>query len=291
VRALGDNNIEIKAKENHWAVLSAGRSVVNLPGLNPEEFPPFPAIDTSAKFALKVGDLISMFDSVAFAAAGEQSRLNLNAIYVERVKSESNEMFRMVATDGHRLAKSEKPGDVPLEEGIMLPRRGVLEMKRIIGDQGGDVRVGIAGNNALFETEDTILVLRLLEGEYPDYEQVIPRGNANIVRVDREAFLAAIRRAQVIASEKNEGITFQIAENQIEIRSGGSDVGDIREELVVEYQGAALAIHFNGQYLLDVLSVLDSEKVRMELGDELSAGMVRPEDDEHYTYVLMPMRV
>jgi DNA polymerase-3 subunit beta len=291
VRELPEEEVEVTQEENFWVSIKAGRSLFNLPGLDPADFPRFPATESGAAFSLTVAELIEVMESVVFAASTEESRLNLNGIYIERVQGEGKEALRIVATDGHRLSKIDREMKTTLETGIILPKRGVVELKRILVDGETELRVSLKENNCIFQTESTVVVVRLLEGEYPDYRQVIPSGNDRIIKVDRKAFTGAIRRAQVIASEKGEGITFDIGSDQIEIRTGGPDVGSVREELAVDYDGEPLTINFNGRYLLDVLGVLDSELVQLELKEELSAAIIRPVNGKEHIYVVMPMRL
>ncbi|RLB05727.1 MAG: hypothetical protein DRG50_06780 [Deltaproteobacteria bacterium] len=137
-----------------------------------------------------------------------------------------------------------------------------------------------------------MVIIRLLEGKYPDYQQVIPTSNDKQVLIDRRNFIGSLRRAHVIASEKGEGVRFSIKSGLMEIKTGGPDVGDVQEEIVIDYEGDPLDISFNARYLLDVLNIINTEKIKLELKEELSAGVLRPVDGkEEFLYVIMPMRL
>jgi DNA polymerase-3 subunit beta len=156
-----------------------------------------------------------------------------------------------------------------------------------------EVSISLRDNNCIFKTERTIVVVRLLEGEYPDYQQVIPKANDKYIVINRKDFIGALRRAHVIASEKGEGVRFSIHKEVMEIKTGGPDVGNVQEEIMIEYQGDPLDVSFNARYLLDVLNSIKTEKIVMELKEELSSGIIRPKNGngEDYLYVIMPMRL
>jgi DNA polymerase III subunit beta len=291
IRELPGEQIEVQKKENFWVSIKAGKTEFNLPGLDPKEFPTFPAIEGANYFNVDAQMLAEMIEKTVFAASSEESRFNLNGVYIEQVTKDKTAYFRMVATDGHRLSMIEKELKTTIEKGIIISRRGLTELKKILGDTEKEVAVSLEGNNCIFKTEQTIVVIRLLEGEYPDYHQVIPGANKKQVTIDRREFIGALRRAQVIASEKGEGVKFLIQEETMEIKTGGPDVGNVHEEIKVVYNGKPIEVSFNARYLLDVLNNIDTEKVTMNLNEELSPGIIKPIDREDYLYVIMPMRI
>lgn len=292
MREISGEQVEIQSGENFWVSIKAGKTIFNLPGLNPVEFPSFPQTEGAHYFNIVSSDFLEMIEKTVFAASTEESRFNLNGIYMERMEKEKRDYLRMVATDGHRLSMIDKELKSTLEEkGIIISRRGLTEIKKVLGDnEETEIAISLQDNNCVFKTKQTVVVVRLLEGEYPDYQQVIPTENDKHIIVDRKQFIGALRRAQVIASEKGEGVKFSIHGDSMEIRTGGLDVGNVQEEIKVDYQGDALDVSFNARYLLDVLNIMDTEKVKMELKEELSSGVIRPMDEKNYLYVIMPMR-
>jgi DNA polymerase III subunit beta len=291
VRELSEEQMEVAGGENFWVSIKAGKTVFNLPGVDPKGFPAFPSIEGSAYFTIGASVLLDMIEKTVFAASAEESRFNLNGIYMEKVNKDKKDYFRMVATDGHRLSMIDRELKLTLEKGIIISRRGLTELRRVLVDGETEVAISLKDNNCIFKTEQTIVVVRLLEGEYPDYKQVIPKDNDKHIIIERRDFIGALRRAQVIASEKGEGVKFAIRGGSMEIKTGGPDVGNVQEEIKIDYQGGPLDVSFNARYLLDVLNIMDTEKVQLELKEELSSGLIRPVDGEDHLYVIMPMRL
>lgn len=292
IRELSGEQVAIQSGENFWVSIKAGKTTFNLPGLDPAEFPSFPKTEGAQYFNIGSYNLLGMIEKTVFAASSEESRFNLNGIYMEKKEREKKDYFRMVATDGHRLSLIDTELTSTLDEkGIIISRRGLTELKKVLGDNNEtEIAISLHDNNCVFKTEQTIVVVRLLEGEYPDYKQVIPTANDKHIILDRKQFIGALRRAQVIASEKGEGVKFSIHGDSMEIRTGGPDVGNVQEEIKIDYQGDSLDVSFNARYLLDVLNIMETEKVKMELKEELSSGVIRPFDEKNYLYVIMPMR-
>ncbi|MBW2038379.1 MAG: DNA polymerase III subunit beta [Deltaproteobacteria bacterium] len=290
VRELSEEKVEIQREGNFWISIKAGKTIFSLPGVDPDEFPKFPDTEGANYFNLRTSDLLGMVEKTVFAASTEESRFNLNGIYMEKVKEENREFLRMVATDGHRLSKIDKEVESTLDKGVIIPRRGLIELRRILGEEEEEVAISIKDNNCIFKTNRNTVVVRLLEGEYPDYQQVIPTANDKLILVNKKEFMGSLRRAQVIASEKGEGVRFSIKGGLMEINTGGPDVGSVQEEIKIDYEGDPLEISFNARYLLDVLNIMDADEVRVELKEELIAGVIRPVDGEAFLYVIMPMR-
>jgi DNA polymerase-3 subunit beta len=291
VKELSADHVEVQREEKFWVSIKAGKTFFNLPGVDPKDFPTFPSIDGSAYFNIGAAILLDMIEKTVFAASSEESRFNLNGVYIEKVNKNKRDYFRMVATDGHRLSMIDKELKTNLVKGIIISRRGLTELRRILGDDKKEVSISLRDNNCIFKTERTIVVVRLLEGEYPDYQQVIPTANDKHIVIERRELIGALRRAQVIASEKGEGVKFSIGKESMEIRTGGPEVGSVREEIKIDYQGDPLDVSFNARYLLDVLNIMDTERIRIELKEELTSGLIRSEDGDDFLYVIMPMRL
>lgn len=292
VRELSDEKIEVQRQENFWISIKSGKTILNLPGMDSNEFPKFPPTESTNYFNVKVSELLEMIEKTVFAASTEESRFNLSGVYMEKVTTEGKELLRMVATDGHRLSMIDKDVTSTLDKGVIIPRRGLTEVRRILGDGEVEVSISLIDNNCTFKTDRNIVVVRLLEGEYPDYHQVVGNSHDKVLFIDRKEFMSSLRRAKVIASEKGEGVRFSIKANSMDINTGGPDVGNIQEEINIDYQGDPLEITFNARYLLDVLNIIETDKVKLELKEELSAGVIRPVDGgDEYLYVIMPMRL
>jgi DNA polymerase-3 subunit beta len=210
----------------------------------------------------------------------------------------------MVATDGHRLALSEKPlaGDYALKRGVILPRKGLTELKKLLGEtieateavgEPPNSRFGFAENSAIFRKPGVVLAMRLIEGLFPDYKQVIPKQGEKILKVGRLRFLETLRRVSLLSSDKSHAVKLELSPGLLRVLSQNPDLGDAKEEVPVDYAGEPLKIGFNARYLTDVVQALKSDDVQLELADDLSPGVLRgagPED-AGYTAVVMPMRI
>ena len=199
----------------------------------------------------------------------------------------------MVATDGHRLSFVEREiKGVEIRPGVILPRKGLVEAKRLLEDTTGDVTFSIAGNLARIERAGVELFMRLIEGEFPDYRQVIPKESRRRARVDREVLHSALRRVSILSSERSRGVKLRLQPGTLEVVTTNPDIGEAMEEIEVDYAGEEFSIGFNARYLLDVLSIgAAGGTVELGLTDEVSPGIVRLADDEGYSYVVMPMRL
>ena len=298
VRELPDGTIHIEKKENHWMTLQCGKSVFNLAGLDPDEFPTMPSYreDFFSKILIKV--VREMIGKSVFAASNEESRYHLNGVYFVQSKSAGREILRMVATDGHRLSLVDREGRLirGLEKGIIIPKKGVMEIRKILEDRDGegDMELYFDQSHGFFRMGKSLLVIRLIDGEFPEYDQVIPKGNDKKLVLEKEKVSGSLRRVSTMASDRVEGIRFSVKDNTLELSSYHQDFGDAREEVDVVYEGAPIEIGFNARYLIEALNVIDTAEVIMELKDEGSPGIIRPSsstDPTDQLCIVMPMRI
>jgi DNA polymerase-3 subunit beta len=298
VRELPEEIIRIQKKDNQWITLQCGKSIFNLAGLEPEEFPSLP-ICQEENFSAVSTDLIrEMIEKTIFAASNEESRYHLNGILFLQSKQGGKEMLRMVATDGHRLSLVDRENQSirGIEKGIIIPKKGVSEIKKIIGDRDGDGEMGIYFNSThgFFKMGKSLTIIRLIDGEFPEYEQVIPKGNDKKLTIAKEKLHGCLKRVSTMASERMEGVKLSLKKNSMEMSSYHQDFGDAKEEVEVAYEGPTLQIGFNARYLIEALNVMDSEEVLMELKDEGSPGILRPSSASGSSIqicIIMPMRL
>ncbi|MEA2624638.1 MAG: polymerase subunit beta [Candidatus Binatota bacterium] len=294
--AAPEEGIRVRGMDSHGIEVTSGRSKCRLNGLDPKEYPSIPGLTakpskdaTSIVAPPHVIDL--MIERTVFAVSLDETRLNLSGVYAEH----AGENLRMVATDGHRLALMERKveGD-PLKRGIILPRKGLLELRKVLGGGGvGDaVTIVVDGTTARVLTGDAELFMVLVEGEFPDYRQVIPKDGKVAIKLDRESFLAALRRVSLLSTERSRGVKLSLSEGMIELRTSNPDMGEASDELEVAYTGEPISIGFNLRYLTEVLTVMpEGERVTLLVSDDVSPGILRTEGDDQFTYVVMPMRL
>jgi DNA polymerase-3 subunit beta len=205
----------------------------------------------------------------------------------------------MVATDGHRLslAEAKVEGDFKLKKGVILPKKGLYELKKLLseavegpeGSSKGDL--GFVESSAIFRRPGVVLAMRLIEGMFPDYRQVIPKAGEKVVTLGRLRFLDTLRRVSLLAADKAHTVKLELAKDSLRFLSQNPDLGEAKEDVPVDYQGEPLKIGFNARYLIDVLQVLSGDEVRLELADDLSPGVLKLVGEESYTAVVMPMRI
>jgi DNA polymerase-3 subunit beta len=294
VRALPEASVTLRKASNNWLEVRSGAAEFKIVGLPPEDFPARPQFDKLQAAPVKAADLLWMIDLTSFAASTDETRYNLNGVFFEAAGGTA----RMVATDGHRLSLAERAleGGPSLKKGVILPRKGLQEMKKLLLDaEGADVpaKLGFVENSAVFQRPGLTLSMRLIEGVFPDYKQVIPRAGDKVVKLGRVRFLETLRRISLLSSDKAHAVKLELAPGAMKVVSQNPDLGEGREELPVEYGGAPLKIGFNARYLIDVLVALQADDVSFELTDDLSPGVLRPaaERDQGFTAVVMPMRI
>jgi DNA polymerase-3 subunit beta len=232
-----------------------------------------------------------MIERTIFSVSTDETRYSLNGVFIEQGEGGK---VKMVATDGHRLAFEERElGSLGLAKGVILPRKGLAELKKLLesGDDGA-VSIGFRENMGLVIKDKVELFMRLIDGDFPDYTKVIPKGNPNLAKIDRDELLQALRRVSILSSERYKGIKLEFSAGKISLSANNPDLGEAVEEIEAEYKGKPISIGFNARYLLDVLGVLGDEgEVEIELKDELSPSIIRKSGAEGYLYVLMPMRL
>ncbi len=291
VRECPDGAIAVRTLENNWIEIASGKSRFRIVGLDPKEFPamPSPAREASP-VALPSEMLREMIARTLFAVSTDETRLNLSGILMEAGEKGK---VRMVATDGHRLSMITRTVELGAPaSGVILPRKGVVEISKVIESGDEPVAIGVQGGVAHASRGRVDLSMRLIEGEFPDYKQVIPQKSERKLLIGVEPLLSALRRVSIVSSERTRGIKMQMEAGKLEISSMNPDVGEANEELAVDYEGGSLSIGFNAKYVMDLLTVLpDSSQVEIGFNDEVSPGVIRCESDPEFLYVVMPMRL
>lgn len=291
VREAPEESIQIKRLENDWAEIKSGRSVFKIVGLDAKEFPQFPKFAGERLSSVPVGLVKEMIEKTIFAASTDETRYNLNGVYAEEL---GGGKLRMVSTDGHRLALIEREvGPLGLEKGVILPKKGLAELKKLLEDANeGLVSIGVKENMALMVKDEVELFMRLIEGEFPDYGKVIPKNNPIVVKIEHQELLQALRRVSILSSDRYKGVKVELRDGRVLISASNPDLGEAVEEIEIGYRGKGLSIGFNARYLIDVLGVLKSDgEVAIELKDEMSPSVLKKEEDAGYLYVVMPMRL
>ncbi len=273
--------------------LSAGRASFALQVLPESDFPDITAGTFSHTFELSGAHLKRLIDRTQFAISNEETRYYLNGIYFHTVEQGSDMNLRAVATDGHRLAQAEMKAPVGAESipGVIVPRKAVGEIQRLLEEPDQNVKVELSDSKVRLTVGPVILTSKLIDGTFPDYERVIPRGNDKELQVDRDVFKEAVDRVSTVSSERGRAVKLTLSDGHMVLMVNNPDSGSATEELAVEYGAGDLDIGFNSRYLLDITNQLEADTATFLLADPGSPTLIRDPGDDHALYVLMPMRV
>lgn len=296
VKELSDEPVQVFKKPNNWLEIKSKKALFNLVGVAAEEFPAFPEIDVKEFAKVQCVVLQDMIEKTLYSVSHDETRYHLNGVFFEKVVLKDKETkFRMVATDGHRLSLIDKKLEMSLggksDSGVIIPKKGLYELKKLLENGEGSLDMGLEGSHLVVKKDSTTLYIRLIDGKYPNYQQLIPAKLAKTVGVSKELLLASLRRVSLLSNQKSKGITMSINKNLMEIYSNNPELGDAKEELEVKYEGDSIKIAFNAKYLMDILNNIQDEEIDIQLNDQLSPGIVRPSSDSTYTCVVMPMRI
>jgi DNA polymerase-3 subunit beta len=286
VRELPAAEILVEIDSKNVASIRCGQSFFKILGLPEEEFPPLPKLNESRTFTISQQILRDALRKNSYAISTDETRYVLNGILF----SFKENKLTLVATDGRRLALVDLEVEFPRsqEVDIIVPTKAVTELGRLLGDEG-DVRLSVDENQVAFQIGDTLLASKLIEGNYPNYRQVIPAEAKERITLERELFLNAVHRVSLLSSEKSNSVKLVFTKNNIEIAANTPDVGEAKESLAVAYKGREFSIAFNPEFLQAPLRVLTNDEVFLDLIDEMSPGVIKIQSP--FLYVLMPMRI
>jgi DNA polymerase-3 subunit beta len=294
VKELPESNISFRLKENQWVEISSGKSLFKFMGISAETYPSFPAFEGEEFVGIEAPILREMVDKTIFAVSSDESRYNLTGVFFTKREEETGRMIRMVATDGYRLSLIDRPLSKEifgLENGVLLPKKGLMELMRLLDEEGREVWIKLKNNNFIVKKDKVVLIMRLLDAEFPDYRQVIPDKSRRIIRMARNQILESLKRVSLLSSEKTKGVKFNFSQDLLELSSYNPDFGEAKEEVTVDYKGENLNVGFNYRFIMEVLNILTSEEILFEMEDSVSPAKIRAANDDRHTCVVMPMRV
>ena len=293
VKSLPETDIRI-SEEKGGVKVAADRFDSRMQTLPREDFPTLPDVGAESGTLLPRSALKEMVTKTQFAITGEDTRYFLNgALFVLK-----GDTMSLVATDGHRLALVTAPRNGKSKKDVeedrpILPKKTLGELGRLLAEGDGDIRYERGENHLFFQVGDRLLISRMIDGQFPAYERVIPKGNDKHIEFERDRLTNAVRRVALLSNERSRAVKFQVDKNKVDVMSSSPDVGEAHETLPIEYSGNSMQICFNAQYVLDFLSAVSTDVVSLDLKDEVSQAVMKPVGAEgyDYTYVIMPMRV
>lgn len=293
VRLLPEGEIKFKLLDNHWVEIVSDKKKYKMVGMAKENFPAIPAVPHTL-VKIPAATLESLIARTKFAISMEESRYTLNGGLLI-LKPDT---LAMVATDGHRLALAEtqqKLNGLSGEVRVLIPKKAMDEVEKLAAAAGSDAQMEFARDDShlFFQVGHRLLISRILTGQFPNYEAVLPKENKNIVVLERAELGDAVRRVSQLADQRSRAVKFSVSKEGVEISASSPEYGEAKETIEMEFKGEPMAIGFNAQYMLDFLSAAAEGPISIELKDEQSAGQMRPLADENYKYryIIMPMRI
>jgi DNA polymerase-3 subunit beta len=286
--------IRIKERENNWVFLTDEQVKYNLACLPSEEFPVFVEPEGVELVELDGSILREMINKTIYSVTLEEAGFKLSGVFTEKVLQEGKAYLRMVSTDGHRLSLIEKEikgiERIKIDGGIMIPKKGMMELNKL-ASEGGSLHLGFKQNHCVARKGDSLIVIRLLESKFPDYNAVIPKKAKWVAILNREALLDGMKKMVILTSETYRGVKISVEKNSMELVSINPDIGDAQEKLKVEYKGDRLEAGFNARFFIDALQAMESESVEVGFIDNSSPCVIRGKEDEGFLGLIMPMRL
>jgi len=298
IKELPPGEIELSSGENNWTTIRAGKGQFKIVGLPSADYPALPIIEREGLTPLSGDGLLELIRKTLFAAGDNDARYILNGLLVTLVNTEKKTALRLVGTDGHRLAVAEQEvGKAELKGGpqeikAIIPKKAAQEMRRLLEERGdSEPLIGFAKNLMIFRKSGLLLTSRLMEGNYPNYQQVIPKEGGRRITVNRQELESALRRVSVLSKEKASAVKVSFLPGKMTLFSSSPDYGEAVEELPASYEGETLSSGFNARYLLDVFGVMDGESVSLQMDTPLSPCLVQESESPGFKCVVMPIKI
>jgi DNA polymerase III subunit beta len=295
VRKLSDGaEVKLETDGTEQMLITSGRSRFHLSCLSPESFPDLKSGNFSHSFSLPAATLRELIERTQFAISNEETPYYLNGIYVHMLTAGKQPILRAVATDGHRMARAETDAPAGAKDmpGIIIPKKTVAEIQKLLDGAEGDVAVEVSDTKIRFSVGGVVLLSKLIEGTFPDYDRVTPKNNDKQLSVDRATFATAVDRVSTIASERGgKAVKLAVKDGNLELSVTNPDHGTATEELAVEFEPESFEIGFNARYLLDIVGQIRSDNAVFLFNDAGSPTLVKEDGEAKALYVLMPMRV
>ncbi|UCE54909.1 MAG: DNA polymerase III subunit beta [Desulfobacterales bacterium] len=295
VRDFPSEDIDLKEIENHWIEIGNEHVEYHIVGMNPDDFPEIPKIEAVEFFEIDSIALAKMIEkTVIVSGASDDKRAHIIGVYAERIIEEKRRIFRLVSTDGSRLSKVDyfydKDYNLPSGTGVIIPKKGLVEVNKFLESEG-PAQVGFKENNLIIKKNRETLIIRLLEGAFPAYDDIIEKSGGNDIFLDRQLFLMMLKRMSILSSEDYKGVIFNFSKDKLVINSTNPDIGESKEDMIIEFSGEPITVMFNPKFFIDTLSVMSDDNVIINIVNEEKPCLIAGEKDKTYLSVIMPMRI
>ena len=287
-------DVYLKKRENNWVYISDNKTKYNLACLPAEEYPIFVEPEKVDTAEIEGEILSEMINKTIYSVTMEEAGFKLSGIFTERIDKKGKLFLRMVSTDGHRLSMIDKElstiENINIEKGVMIPKKGMLELNKL-ASEGGKMSVGFKQNNCVAKKENSLIVIRLLESKFPDYNSVIPKEVRHRVKVKKEEILESMRKMIILSTESYRGVKIILENNNMELVSINPDLGDAKDSVEVQFSDERLEMGFNSRYFIDVFQSMDSDIIELGFIDNSSPCLIKGDDDKGFLGLVMPMRI
>ena len=298
LKEIREPEVQITVADNSWVTIKAGRSEFRVVGLPSQDYPSLPAIERDGLIPLPSAGLLELIKRTIFAVGDNDTRYVLNGILVSVISGNASKAtLRLVGTDGHRLAMAEEEVKVQqsslpsAETKVIIPKKAALEIRRLLEEDDNEPLVGFTKNMLIFRKSGLVLTSRVMEGAYPNYQQVVPKEGSKKIKVSREELEGALRRVSLLSRDKSYAIKLSFTKDQIHLSSSNPDLGEANEEITAEHPGEEFSTGFNARYLLDVLSAIDGEFLTLQMETPLSPCLIQEHGNPKFKAVVMPVKV
>ncbi|MFH1114906.1 MAG: DNA polymerase III subunit beta [Pseudomonadota bacterium] len=286
VRELAPGQITVQSTKDRRIQIESGKSVFELAGMDASDYPAWTSGEEVETARVEASRLLYMIDKTMFASSNDDSRFNLNGILFER----KDDKTKLVATDGHRLALIEGDLGVRLESSLIVPRKGLVELKRLLESLKEEVSVGFEKKNLIVSTDRLMMTVRLIDGDFPDYRKVIPEHGTTVIQAPHSQLLHTLRRVAILTSDRNKGVNVNVSPGKMELTATHPDLGTARDVIDVEYSGEEFFLIVNASYFIEAIGAIDTESVSIEFHEEGAPVILRPIPSKDYFNLVMPMR-
>jgi len=295
VREFPSDEIDINEIENYWIKIGNNNVEYNIVGMNPDDFPESPLVDETEFFEIDSAQFKKMIEkTIIISGSQDEKRAHISGIYFEIIKKDDTDYIRMVSTDGNRLSTVDyictKDDGLPSGQGIIIPKKGLQEVLKFL-DTDGKVQIGFKNNNFIIKKDSETIIIRLLEGDFPEYTDIIKKDNTNIISFNKQLFLMMLKRMSILSSEDYKGVIFNFTKDKLVITTTNPDIGESKEEMEIDYKGKPIEVMFNPKYFIETLNLIDQDLIDLNIIDEEKPCLIQGENEETYLSVVMPMKI
>lgn len=295
VKDFPEDDISINEVENRWIEIGNQNVEYHIVGMNPDDFPESPNVEEADLFEIESAAFKEMIDkTVIITPEPKEKRAHINGIYLEKIPGDEGTIVRIVSTDGRRLAKIDytygADVELPSIPGALIPKKGLVEVSKFL-DTEGTVRIGFLNNQFIVEKYQETFIIRLLEGDFPDYKDLLEKRGDHFIHLDKKLFLMMLRRMSILSSDDYRAVIFNFEDDKLLITTTNPELGQSKEEMAIDFQGDRIEVAFNPRYFIDALNVIEEDGVVLNMLDANNACFVNGQKDKRFLSVIMPMKI